>query len=160
MQALQVKTSLTMQVRAISERTRSHLSSTKCIYLAGTACVLPCEARFTHVLLSKNKQTPTKYHKCQRCRHPWLGPGSLSQWRYNVSYKPKHILQTIVIRFLVPARNDTIAKTAITSPFCSSQQKAVADSAPQVRKHWRIWIYIKSIWMDIKFSNANFCSYV
>ena len=71
-------------------------------------CALPSEASFTFYLAN-----PT-LHKRPRHRHPWPGPGILSQWQHNAGDKPKHILQAIIIRFLVPARNDNLATCAIS----------------------------------------------
>ena len=56
----------------------------------------------------------TKHQKRPRHRHPWQGPGTLSLRQHNAGDKPKHILQAIIIRFLVLARNDNLATCAIS----------------------------------------------
>ena len=63
----------------------------------------------SYVLLSETKSKHPLKYKCRQHRHPWPGPRTLFQRQHNANDKSKTHPTGIIIRFLIPARNDNLA---------------------------------------------------
>ena len=90
-------------------------------------------------------------------RHPWQGPGTLSQ--LTVLYKLEQV-QTTTFRFLVPARNDGLEANSKDYTFVLIIKRRAVLLASADAKHRKDKRMSSSLELAFEISMLFFCSYV
>ena len=104
--------------------------------------------------------TNQRTHKCPRCRHPWQGPGILSQWQHKCQQQIRKTHPTGHYHKIPgPSQEWQLSNISnIIRPSVLHEQKGWKPSTKDAQ-HWKS--KITSSQLERKFEHSmNFCSYV